>query len=405
MKENINNNNFLFILFSFVLCTMSLSIVSISVGFTMRVGNIFILLLFGLIILDEARKNKLNESLLIFFLFFTILLFFISKNSEYSKIGELKFIIKYGVIFPAVFYIGQWCVQVFTVKRIIRTFEMVMLFYVFMAFLLFVYPIGFLYHDRGPLSGFQGTFFEPGWYALVVGSTLMTALILRWDYNLNFTIKEYYIYGISLLSIFMSKNKTVWLSVIIILIFLLIMKIFISNSPNTRKSIQKLKSFNSIGIIFIGIIVILVFFTINSLLTEPIISMAIIEDKLNNERGKAFLAAIKLLENSNWLGAYGLGFIEQYFSVYTDRIIGLGAGSGMIFNSYLDIWISAGILGLVYHFTLLGMSFSRSHLYTLIIPVYWFIAANTNPVIIDEYYYLFLGISYGLLLKEKKGKY
>ena len=154
-----------------------------------------------------------------------------------------------------------------------------------------------------------------------------------------------------------------------------------------------------------GIIVILVFFTINSLLTEPIISMAIIEDKLNNERGKAFLAAIKLLENSNWLGAYGLGFIEQYFSVYTDRIIGLGAGSGMIFNSYLDIWISAGILGLVYHFTLLGMSFSRSHLYTLIIPVYWFIAANTNPVIIDEYYYLFLGISYGLLLKEKKGKY
>lgn len=371
----------------------------------MRIGNIFILLLFGLIILDEARKNKLNETLLIFFIFFTFLLFFISKSSEYSKIGELKFIIKYGVIFPAVFYIGQWCVQTFSIKRIVKTFEIVMLFYVFMAFLLYVYPISFLYHDRGALSGFQGTFFEPGWYALVVGSTLMTAVILRWDYNLNFTIKEYYIYGISLLSIFMSKNKTVWLSIIVILIFLLIMKVFISNNPNTRKSIQKLKSFNSFGIVFIGIIVVIFFFTINSLLPDSIISMAILEDKLNNERGKAFLAAIKLLENSNWMGAYGLGFIEQYFSVYTDKIIGLGAGSGMIFNSYLDIWISAGIIGLFYHFILLGMSFSRSHLYTLIIPVYWFIAANTNPVIIDEYYYLFLGISFGLLLKEKKGKH
>ena len=74
----------------------------------------------------------------------------------------------------------------------------------------------------------------------------------------------------------------------------------------------------------------------------------------------------------------------------------------MIFNSYLDVWISVGILGVLFHFLLLNFSFSRTHLVTMILPIYWFIAANTNPTIGDEYYYLFLGISYGFIIKHKK---
>ena len=138
------------------------------------------------------------------------------------------------------------------------------------------------------------------------------------------------------------------------------------------------------------------------MLSEPIVTMAMLEEKLNDERGKAYLVAITLLQNSDWFGGYGLGFIQQYFSVFTDEIIGLDENSGMIFNSYLDVWISVGILGIIFHFLILNISFSRTHLLTMILPLYWFIAANTNPAIGDEYYYLFLGISYGFIIKLKK---
>ena len=148
------------------------------------------------------------------------------------------------------------------------------------------------------------------------------------------------------------------------------------------------------------VIFIVVFFVINLVLPEPIFSIEMLEEKLNDERGKAFLAAVELLRKSDWLGGYGFGFIQQYFSVYTDEIIGLDSNSGMIFNSYLDVWISAGLIGVFYHFLLLKFSFSRSHLITLVIPIYWFISANTNPTIGDEYYYLFLGISYGFVIKK-----
>ena len=74
----------------------------------------------------------------------------------------------------------------------------------------------------------------------------------------------------------------------------------------------------------------------------------------------------------------------------------------MLFNSYLDVWISVGIIGLLYHLILLKMSFSTTHLFTLIIPIYWFIFCNTNPSMGVEEYYLFLGIAYGLTLNKKK---
>jgi hypothetical protein len=138
------------------------------------------------------------------------------------------------------------------------------------------------------------------------------------------------------------------------------------------------------------------------MLEKPIISSEMIDEKLRAERGKAFLVAIDILKNSDWLGAYGFGYIQQYFAVFTDDIIGLGAETSMLFNSYIDVWISVGILGLLYHFILLKLSFSRSHLFTLVIPFYFFIFCNTNPTMGMEDYYLFLGISYGLILKDNQ---
>ena len=390
------------ILFLFSLFFLSFSIVSINAGINIRIGQLSVLTFFALIILYDLRNKQLNETLLIFFIFFALLLALISKNSSYSKIGEMKFIIKYLLIFPATFYAGYWAVQNFSVKQFVRIIEITLAFYIFMAFLLSVYPIGFLYNDRGALSGFQGTFLEAGWFALVVGAFTLTSILVRLDYKLSFNKYQYILYFFSLISLVLSKNKTIWIGIFVIGTFLILFKTIITNKENIKDSVKRLKNINSFYFIGILIAFLVFFFVINLILSEPIVSVEMLEEKLNDERGKAYLAAIELLKRSDWLGGYGFGFIQQYFSVYTDEIIGLDSNSGMIFNSYLDVWISVGIIGLIYHFLLLKFSFSRSHLITLVIPIYWFISANTNPTIGDEYYYLFLGISYGFIARKTK---
>ncbi|MBP9490078.1 MAG: O-antigen ligase family protein [Aliarcobacter sp.] len=245
---------------------------------------------------------------------------------------------------------------------------------------------------------------EAGWFSLVLGSLILTSILIRLDYKLNFTYFHYILYFFAIVSEILSKNKTIWIALLIILFFLMIIKTFIANYSNIRYSIYKLKQINSFNFVITFVLFVVFFFIINSILEQPIITIDMIEEKLKDERGKAFFAAIDLLKNSDWLGAYGFGFIQQYFSVYTDDIIGLDSDSSMLFNSYLDIWISVGILGLIYHLILLKISFSSTHLFTLVMPLYWFIFSNTNPTMGVEEYYLFLGISYGLILKNKQKK-
>ena len=402
MQKPIFQSTFFFILILFVLFSMSLSIVSINVGINIRIGQLAILLMFGFVLLDDLKNKSINETLLVFFIFFAILLTFVSRSSSYSKIDEMKFVIKYMLIFPATFYIGQWSVRNFKIEIFFKVIEISLASYILMAFILSVYPIGFLYNDRGELSGFQGTFLETGWFALVVGAFTITSILGRLDFNLKFSKVQYILYFFSMIALVLSKNKTIWMGIFLIITFIILFKSIIASKENVKESVKKLKAINSFYFIFAFIVFVTLFFAVNSILAEPIVSVAMLEEKLNDERGKAYLVAIRLIENSDWFGGYGFGFIQQYFSVYTDEIIGLDENSGMIFNSYLDVWISVGILGVLFHFLLLKFAFSRTHLLTMILPIYWFIAANTNPTIGDEYYYLFLGISYGLIIKYKK---
>ena len=402
MQKPIFQSTFFFILILFVLFSMSLSIVSINAGINIRIGQLAILLMFGFVLLDDLKNKSINETLLVFFIFFAILLTFVSRSSSYSKIDEMKFVIKYMLIFPATFYIGQWSVRNFKIEDFFKVIEISLASYILMAFILSVYPIGFLYNDRGELSGFQGTFLETGWFALVVGAFTISSILGRLDFNLKFSKVQYILYFFSMFALVLSKNKTIWMGIFLIITFIILFKSIIASKENVKESVKKLKAINSFYFIFAFIVFVTLFFAVNSILAEPIVSVAMLEEKLNDERGKAYLVAIRLIENSDWFGGYGFGFIQQYFSVYTDEIIGLDENSGMIFNSYLDVWISVGILGVLFHFLLLKFAFSRTHFLRMILPIYWFIAANTNPTIGDEYYYLFLGISYGLIIKYKK---
>jgi hypothetical protein len=116
MQKPIFQSTFFFILILFVLFSMSLSIVSINAGINIRIGQLAILLMFGFVLLDDLKNKSINETLLVFFIFFAILLTFVSKSSSYSKIDEMKFVIKYMLIFPATFYIGQWSVRNFKIE-------------------------------------------------------------------------------------------------------------------------------------------------------------------------------------------------------------------------------------------------------------------------------------------------
>ena len=154
MQNTKLNNNFLFPLLLFVLFAMSLSIVSINAGINIRIGQLAILIMFAIVLLLDLKNKDINETLLIFFIFFAVLLTFVSKNSSYSKIDEIKFVIKYALIFPATFYIAQWSVRNFTINVFFKILELSLALYILMAFLLSIYPIPFLYNDRGELSGF-----------------------------------------------------------------------------------------------------------------------------------------------------------------------------------------------------------------------------------------------------------
>lgn len=79
----------------------------------------------------------------------------VSLNSSYSKIDEIKFIIKYILIFPASFYLGQWAIRNFPKRKFLFAIETTMAIHIFMAFFLSIFPLSFLYNDRGRIVDFK----------------------------------------------------------------------------------------------------------------------------------------------------------------------------------------------------------------------------------------------------------
>jgi O-antigen ligase len=145
-------------------------------------------------------------------------------------------------------------------------------------------------------------------------------------------------------------------------------------------------------------------FIYNSLLDphDRLISAEMLRHKWESERGAALRTALGLIAETPWLGR-GFGFVEAYFSRNDLGIIGLGENVGHIFNSYLDIWLSNGVSGLLYALGLLCWAFGRHSLVSLAIVVFVFVAANTNPVYQSEYYYLFLGLAGAYKHLEERG--
>ncbi len=118
----------------------------------------------------------------------------------------------------------------------------------------------------------------------------------------------------------------------------------------------------------------------------------LLQVRLQDERGLAFLQSVKLLSD-NWLG-YGFGFVEAYFSNLWFTIKGLGIGTNSVFSSPLDFMLIAGIPGLIFW----GVFFLGIGLRSvaLLAPIAaW---SLLNPLHQSEIVYLFMGflVSWGM---------
>ena len=398
--ENNTTSKFELYAFGTVLFLLSLSVVKISIA---SVGQLFMILFFIMLFLDSYRKKTIRWDVLFYMVGFGIILTLISLASPYPKIDGYKFIIKYILIFPIAYYIGVWAGENLQITQLSKILKVNMLLFVAIAIILYYFPISFLMHQR-PLHMLRGTFFESGEFAMILAIFFLSALILDIDSKKKFDKKTIAIYIIVAIAMILTRNKTIWLAAIVIFLSFLIIKPFIINKKNLLPSSKKLLSLHPAKIIIGLSAIVILLLIINSLLPEPILSSAMIENKLHNERGKALLIALKLLSNSNWLGCYGFGYVQDYFSTYIGHVIGLNSNVGMIFNSYLDVWISVGILGVIYHLSLLYFGWNVRSLFTIAIPIYWFVTANTNPMSGSIYYFIFLGIAagYSSYLKHKK---
>jgi len=125
--------------------------------------------------------------------------------------------------------------------------------------------------------------------------------------------------------------------------------------------------------------------------------MDMFEYKLKHERGAQFAVAWDLIEKSNYFGGYGFGFVEVYFAGL--NILGVGAESGgSINNIFLDIWLQASILGVVYLIAVFYFSFDNRLFLTMSIPLFFLFFGLTNPIVSEEFF-LMLGIPYGFSKK------
>ncbi len=397
-----------------------LSIPALKLGGSARLGQLAVLGTFGLVLAHDLIEKRINFKILLFFMTGAVVLSLISMNSIAVKFGEQKFFIKYFLIFPASFYVGYKFIEKIELKKLILFLEIILFVYCLNALLINLnlmpgaiknlivsYRTSFVGNDL--YLEYQGTFAEAGWFAMTTEATALFALLLRYDFSIwpeknRFLLVLLYIFAFA--SLALSKNKTVWIALVFIALFFIVYKAIIllirTNyyMPETMRYrdrlVRRLSKLDTNKMLFAIIAMILLFFVLNTLLPQPIISGEMLAEKLQHERGKAFMIVMDLLAKSHWIGGYGFGFVEAYFTLFPQGVIGLGEGTGMIFNSYLDAWLSVSVAGLIFHLLIVYLSSSSRYYATMVVPMFFFIYANFNPAIGDEYYYIFMGMSYGI---------
>ncbi len=398
----------------YLLIFIFLALPMIKVFGSARVEQLLLLATFVVLFVEDTIHKKIDFKIFITLIVGGVILVLVSLNSAYDKVEETNRFIKFLFIYPLAFYVGAAMLRKLALKEIVTLLDLSLLFYVVSWLIVMYVPLpmdllGKFVHLRefgwgDEFLPFQGTFYEAGALAIIVGSVSLTSFLIRYEFDIWFSKRRYnyLLYTLVLYMIILSKNKTIWLALVMILISLVLYRLYLrttrSNHYYSDELLNKdpiLSKFLKLKVSYLvigALMLVLLFFVYNSFSPEPIITMDMFEYKLKHERGAQYAITWDLIEKSNYFGGYGFGFVEVYFEGL--NILGVGAESGSINNIFLDIWLQASILGVIYLLVVFYLSFDNRLFLTMTIPLFFLFFGLTNPVVSEEFF-LMLGISYG----------
>jgi O-antigen ligase len=388
-------------LYFVILYLLTLPALKLAIGLDMRVGQVVLLVGFIALWLHDLLRREVPWGILLGLVGIGTLLSGISLLSLYSKVKEVTFIIKYVALYPAAFYLGYRLLGRMTVAQAVWVLEATLFVACVTSIVLHYYPVPFLIHERPEYLSLalKGSFWEQGSLAFCLGLFFITALALRISETLWPRHKLYLLalYGLALGCALASRNKSVWLALGVAFLlagFLNARALTVASRFWDRAKTRSLRRWGQRFLILVAILVpALALYNATLDPSEKLVTFEMLDHKWQSERGAAFRTAIDLIAEDPWLGK-GFGFVAAYFGTHEENVIGLGEDVGNIFNSFLDVWLAVGVLGLVFSLGLVVLCFDRRSLVAVMVVSYLFVWATLNPVANSEYYYFFLSLCY-----------
>jgi len=385
-----------------VLFALTMPAVKVHAGIDIRIGQLALAGVFALALIRDLHRQTVAWGPLLAVTGLGLLLSGMSVLSTYPKVKEMTFLVKYVVVFPTAFYLGLRLLTLAGAERLIRVIEVTLAAACLLSLFLHMHPVPLLVHERPAYlsDGLKGPFWEQGELAFSVGLFLVASLALRLEYGLRPRRAWLHglLYGLALGCALASYNKTIWIA----LIGACMAAAVLYRGGNRFGDVARVWAKRLAVIAVVGGVLLAAY---NAWLPgdEKLVTQQMLENKWQNERGAALRLTWDLIGDAPVLG-HGFGFVEAYFGTYPTDIIGLGSGVAQIFNSYLDLWLSEGLVGFVYALGLLAAVLSTRSLVSVMVVAYLFVFANFNPVAQHEYYHLFLGLALGAAAAVRTGR-
>ncbi len=391
-----------------ILYLLTLDALKLPLGLDVRVGQVMLLVGFVALWLHDLLRREVPWDILLGLVGLGTLFSGISLLSPYPKVKEVVFIIKYVALYPATFYVGYRLLGRMTVAHAVWVLEAILFVTCVTSVFLHYYPVSFLIHERpAHLSvALKGSFWEQAGLAFFLGLFFITALVLRISETLWPRTKLYLLalYGLALGCALANRNKSIWLA----LGAAFLLAGFLNPGAVTatyrfwdRATARSLRRWGLRFLVLVAVLIAaLALYNASLDPSEKIVTFDMLEHKWQSERGAALRTSIDLIAEDPWLGK-GFGFVAAYFGTHEEKVIGLGEDVGNIFNSFLDMWLAVGVLGLVFSLGLVVLCFDRRSLVAVLVVSYLFVWVNLNPVATSEYYYFFLGLCYAAVRSSR----
>lgn len=293
------------------LLTLPFQVVQISIA---QLGHLWMIAVLGFIIL--TRSMRLSSSEVVAFAIFLYATLAVTFLQDFARIKHIEQLSKFIFFYPGFYIVGRWIGHRFADRPMPLGYVFLFVFLAFqfvtqtLTLPIIHQPIDF---GQGAL---HGTFRERNWLAVYF---LMFSYLLLLNDESKWKFVSFF--AINIAVTLLSGSKTTFVAAGLIFLFQ-------SKWPLWMKIVP----------VIIGAIFYMSIFAND-------FSQDQLNVKLEEERGLAFTTSLDLIAK-NPVG-YGLGFVEAYFSSNSVSIKGLGAGTNSVFSVPLDLFIIAGVAGLL----------------------------------------------------------